>query len=141
MRNNPREHILDLHRQHVKAWERRNLDAFRTIYADNAIIFNTVPPPRFSDFKTFENTAQHYFNQLDDLTLFTSNIQIEVSGEVAWITSQYLLAYQESGRLLRQNGRWTEIYQRSNGDWKLSHFHSSPDPVSKTTPDFFLASS
>ena len=135
MRNNPRDHLLDLHRRHVRAWEQKNLSNMRDIYADNAVIFNTVPPPRFSDFKTFENTAQHYLGQISDLTFFTSNIQIEVKGEVAWITSQYLLAYNSNGQTLLQNGRWTEIYSQENGDWRLTHHHSSPDPVESLGTD------
>ncbi len=129
MRNNPRDNLLDLHRQHVKAWEQKNLENLRDIYAADAVIFNMVPPPRFSDFKTFENTAQQYLSRFNELTFFTSNIQIEIKGEVAWITSLYMMAYQAEGQLHRHNGRWTEIYSRVNGHWKLSHLHSSPDPV------------
>lgn len=129
MRNNPRDLLLGLHRQHVKAWEQKSLEHLRHIYSEDAVIFNTVPPPRFSDFKTFENTLSHYFSEIDDISLFTSNIQIEVHGEVAWITSQYLLAYQSKDRLVRRNGRWTEIYQHVNEHWKLTHLHSSSDPT------------
>ncbi len=129
MRNNPRDNLLDLHRQHVKAWERKNLEQLRGIYADNAVIFNMVPPPRFSDFKTFENTAQQYLARFDELTFFTSNIQIEIRGEVAWITSLYMMAYRAEGQLHRHSGRWTEVYSRVNGSWKLNHLHSSPDPA------------
>ena len=129
MRNNARDHLLDLHRKHVKAWEQKDLAGLRGIYAEHAVIFTTVPPPRFSDFKTFENTLQQYFGKLAELTFFTSNIQIEVKEEVAWITSQYLLAHQAEGQLARENGRWTEIYQKHNGTWKLTHLHSSPDPI------------
>ena len=129
MRNNPRDNLLELHRRHVKAWEQKNLADLREIFAGDAIIFNTVPPPRFSDFKTFENTAQQYLYQLNEITFFTSNIQIEVRDDVAWITSLYLFAYQENGQLMRESGRWTEIYQKQNGGaWKLAHLHSSPDP-------------
>lgn len=129
MRNNPRELLLTLHRRHVKAWEQKNLEGLRNLYAEDAVIFNTAPPPRFSDFKTFENTIHQYFSQIQEIELFTSNIQIEVRGEVAWITSQYLLAAQLKDRLVRQNGRWTEIYQQVNSHWKLTHLHSSPDPM------------
>ena len=129
MRNNPRDHLLNLHRRHVKAWEQKDLAGLRDIYAEHAVVFNTVPPPRFSDFKTFENTLQQYFGKLAELTFFTSNIQIEVKDDVAWITSQYLLAHQSNGQLLRENGRWTEIYQKENGNWQLAHLHSSPDPL------------
>ena len=129
MRNNIRDDLLDLHRKHVKAWEQKDLSGLRDIYAEEVIVFNTVPPPRFSDFKTFENTLQQYFGKLPELTFFTSNIQIEVKDEVAWITSQYLLAYQVDGNLLRENGRWTEIFQKQEGEWKLTHLHSSPDPL------------
>ena len=56
MRNNPREILLNKHRQHVKAWQQKNLDTLRSLYSEDAVIFGTVPPTRFSDFKTFENT-------------------------------------------------------------------------------------
>ncbi len=128
MRNNPRELLLSLHRNHVKAWEQKNLGQLRNLYADDAVIFNTLSPPRFSDYKTFENTLQQHFQRIQEVALFTSNIQIELCGDVAWITSQYLMAYQVDGELVCQNGRWTEIYHRDNSDWKLTHLHSSRDP-------------
>ena len=137
MRNNPREQLLNLHRQHVKAWEQKSFDHLRDLYNDEAVIFNIVPPPRFSDFKTFENTLNQYFTQIKEVSILTSNIQIEVHGDVSWVTSQYLMAYSLNGRLIRQNGRWTEIYFLNNGEWKLSHLHASPDPleqVSSETP-------
>ncbi|MGH9339662.1 MAG: YybH family protein [Acidobacteriota bacterium] len=128
MRNDPRENLLNIHRRHVKAWEQKNLDRFRDLYADQITIFHTGPPPRFSDFNTFENTLQQYFSKMQEVAFLTSNIQIEVFGEVAWITSLYLMAYQRNGQLRRENGRWTEIYQRIDQDWKLIHLHASPDP-------------
>jgi len=129
MRNNPREHLLNLHRQHVTAWEQKNLDHLRELYSGEAVVFNIIPPARFSDFKTFENTLQQYFAQMKELSILTSNIQIEVHGGVAWITSQYLMAYHQNGQFVRQNGRWTEIYCLDETDWKLTHLHSSPDPM------------
>ena len=131
MRNNPRDLLLDMHRQHVSGWQQKNLGTLRQVYAEDAVIFDKVPPPRFSDFKTFENTAIQYFNEVQDITLLTDNMQIEFQGNVGWITSQYLMAYQTKGELQRETGRWTEIYQRVDDDWKLTHFHSSPDPVNE----------
>ena len=132
MRNNPREQLLNLHRHHVKAWEQKSFDNLRDLYSDDAVIFNIVPPPRFSDFKTFENTLNQYFTQIKEVSILTSNIQIEVQGDVSWVTSQYLMAYNLNGRLIRQNGRWTEIYFRNDGEWKLSHLHASPDPLEQS---------
>jgi ketosteroid isomerase-like protein len=113
----------------VKAWEQKSLDHLRALYAGDAVVFNVLPPPRFSDFKTFENTLQQYFAQIRELSIVTSNIQIEVHGDVAWITSQFLMVYQQNGQHFRQNGRWTEIYRQADTEWKLTHLHSSPDPL------------
>lgn len=135
MRNNPRERLLNLHRQHVKAWEQKNLDHLRDLYSGDAVVFNIIPPARFSDFRTFENTLQQYFAQMKELSILTSNIQIEVHGDVAWITSQYLMAYHQNGQLVRQNGRWTEIYWQDEVDWKLTHLHSSPDPLDQSVQE------
>jgi len=135
MRNNPRERLLNLHRRHVKAWEQKNLDHLRDLYSGDAIVFNITPPARFSDFKTFENTLQQYFAKMKELSMLTSNIQIEVHGDVAWITSQYLMAYHLNGQLVRQNGRWTEIYYQDRVDWKLTHLHSSSDPLDQSAQE------
>ena len=135
MRNNPREHLLTLHREHVKAWEQKSLDRLRYLYSGEVVVFNIIPPARFSDFKTFENTLHQYFAQMKELSILTSNIQIEVHGDVAWITSQYLMAYHQNGQLVRQNGRWTEIYWRDEVDWKLTHLHSSPDPLEQSAQE------
>ena len=50
MRNNPREKLLNLHRQHVRAWEERSLEHLRDLYSGDAVVFNFMPPARFSDF-------------------------------------------------------------------------------------------
>jgi ketosteroid isomerase-like protein len=104
------------------------LDRLRELYAEDAIIFNTEPPAQFLDFKTFENTLQQRFSQIREMTLFTSNIRIEVDGDMAWISSQFLRSYRQNGRVVRQSGRWTEVYSKREGEWKLVHFHSSLDP-------------
>jgi ketosteroid isomerase-like protein len=128
MRNTLRDTVLALHRRHARAWERRNLDEMRDIFAGDAIIFNTEPPARFSDFKTFENTLQQYFAHIEEVSFITSNIQIEAADPFAWVTSLYLKAYHRNGELVRESGRWTEVYAPVGGDWKLVHFHASRDP-------------
>lgn len=128
MRNKPREDLLSCHRRHVRAWSEKNLDRLREIYADDAVVFNTEPPARFSDFKTFENTLHQHFAKIGEVSFLTSNIQIEVQTSTAWVCSQYLKEYRVNGSIVRQSGRWTEVYTCDSGDWKLVHLHSSLDP-------------
>ncbi|UCF38814.1 MAG: nuclear transport factor 2 family protein [Acidobacteriota bacterium] len=129
MRNNPREILLGLHRRHVKAWEGRNLDEMRVLYAPEAVVFCTEPPARFSDFKTFENNLIQHFMRMQEVTFLTSNIQIEVVENLAWVSSLYLRAFRRNGSVIRESGRWTEVYLRGeNEDWQLVHFHASNDP-------------
>ncbi len=101
----------------------------RAVFADEAVVFGTEPPSKFSDFKTFENTLQQYFSQMSDVSFMTSNIQIEVFEPVAWVTSLFLWIYRLNGEEVRETGRWTEIYLERDGDWKLAHFHASRDPI------------
>lgn len=128
MRNNARETLLDLHRLHVRSWENRNFEEMRAVFADEAVVFGTEPPSKFSDFRTFENTLQQYFSQMSDVSFMTSNIQIEVYDPVAWVTSLYLWIYRLNGDEVRETGRWTEIYLERDGKWQLVHFHASRDP-------------
>jgi len=129
MRNNPREDLLNCHRRHVRAWEQKNLDHLRELYAEDAVIFNTEPPAQFLNFKTFENTLNQYFTQIGEMSLFTSNIRIEVNGGMAWISSQYIREYRLTDRVVRQSGRWTEVYMKNEDDWTIVHMHSSLDPA------------
>ena len=99
------------------------------MFADEAVVFGTEPPSKFSDFKTFENTLQQYFSQMSDVSFMTSNIQIEVFEPAAWVTSLFLWIYRLNGEEVRETGRWTEIYLERDGDWKLVHFHASRDPI------------
>ncbi|MGW8181885.1 MAG: YybH family protein, partial [bacterium] len=79
--------------------------------------------------KTFENTLHQYFSRIGEMSIFTSNIRIEVNGRMAWVSSQYLREYRLTGRAFRQSGRWTEVYKRAEGKWRIVHLHSSLDPV------------
>jgi ketosteroid isomerase-like protein len=129
MRNNPREDLLNCHRRHVRAWEQKNLDQLRELYAEDAVIFNTEPPAQFLSFRTFENTLNQHFSHIGEMSIFTSNIRIEVNGVLAWISSQFLREYRLPGRTIRQNGRWTEVYIKGEDDWKVVHLHASLDPI------------
>lgn len=130
MRNDPRDNLLDVHRKHVQAWEQKSLERLAEIYAEDAIIFFTHPPARFSDYKTFENTINQHLSELHGISIFTSNIQIDVEDRVAWLSSQYLKVFRSHGQLHRQSGRWTEIYRRvDEKEWRLVHFHASLDPA------------
>jgi len=129
MRNNPRETILTLHRRHARAWERRNLEEMRLLYAEEVVVFSTEPPAKFSDFRTFENNLQHYFSLISEVSFITSNIQIELTADMALVTSLYLKAFRENDQMKRESGRWTEVYRQvSEGRWQLIHFHASRDP-------------
>ena len=100
----------------------------REIYAEDAIIFNTDPPAKFSDFKTFENNLQQYFAHIYEVSFLTSNIQITVFDEIAWVSSLYLRAYRQNDQLFRESGRWTEVYEKRDDEWRLVHLHASRDP-------------
>ncbi len=48
---------------------------------------------------------------------------------IGWIASRYELAVRRGEGVHRRTGRWTEIYEKRDGAWKLVHLHSSDDPA------------
>jgi hypothetical protein len=47
---------------------------------------------------------------------------------IGWIASRYEIEARRGEGVHRRRGRWTEIYEKREDEWKLIHLHSSDNP-------------
>lgn len=124
--------LLELHQTHVKAWNEFDLGALGEIYDPGCYIFDTIPPPVFRDLSEFLEHATPALQSFNAFKLRTFDQVVRVDerrdDRIGWIASRYEIEARRGEGVHRRTGRWTEIYEKREDDWKLVHLHSSDDP-------------
>ncbi len=126
--------LVERHKAHVKAWNDFDLGALGKIYDSNCFIFDTIPPPVFGNLEDFLSHLTPIVRSYTGFELRTFDHVIRVDerrdDRIGWIASRYEVSVRRGAGVHRRTGRWTEVYEKRDGDWKLIHLHSSDDPVS-----------
>ena len=126
-------HLLELHEQHLRAWNEYDLGALGDIYDSDCLIYDTIPPPRFKGLGEFIDHLLPVLQAYSGFRLRTFDRVIRVEEHhdkgIGWIASNYEIEARQREGVHRRTGRWTEIYEKKGSGWKLVHFHSSDDPA------------
>ncbi len=120
--------LLELHARHLAAWNDLDLDALARLYDPDCLIFDTYAPPDFEGWEEFRARIEPELARFDRFRITTSGRRAEVDGRFGWVASRYVIDALRDGTPYRRTGRWTEIYARRGGGWRLVHLHSSVDP-------------
>jgi ketosteroid isomerase-like protein len=132
MEDREKERLLERHNEHVRAWNEFDLGALGEIYERDCYIFDTIPPPAFRNLQTFLARFTPVRQAFTGFKLRTSDQIVRVDerqdDRIGWIASRYKLEARHGAAVHRRSGRWTEIYEKKDGVWKLVHLHSSDDP-------------
>ncbi|MGD2215502.1 MAG: nuclear transport factor 2 family protein [Gemmatimonadales bacterium] len=124
--------LLELHQAHVKAWNEFDLGALGEIYDPGCYIFDTIPPPVPKDLREFLEHMTPAIQSFKTFKLRTFDQVVRVDerrdDRIGWIASRYEMEARRGEGVHRRTGRWTEIYEKREDDWKLIHLHSSDDP-------------
>lgn len=124
--------LRERHLAHVKAWNDFDLGALGEIYDPDCTIFDSISAPAFCDLRDF---LQHMTPVLQSYTGFElhtydHNVRVDERRDdrIGWITARFEVTLRRADGVHRRSGRWTEIYEKRENDWKLVHLHSSDDP-------------
>jgi ketosteroid isomerase-like protein len=125
--------LLERHAAHVRAWNEFDLGALGEIYDPDCHIFDTVPPPVFHGLKEFLEHVAPALQSFNTFSLRTFDLVVRVDersdDRIGWVASRYEIEARRNEGVHRRCGRWTEIYEKRERDWKLVHLHSSDDPA------------
>ncbi len=126
------DRLLELHQAHVTAWNEFDLGSLGKIYDPDCYIFDTIPPPVFKNLAEFLEHVTPAIQAFNAFKLRTFDQVVRVDerrdDRIGWIASRYEMEARRGEGVNRRTGRWTEIYEKRDGDWRLIHLHSSDDP-------------
>ncbi len=124
--------MLELHQAHVKAWNEFDLGALGEIYDPECYIFDTIPPPVFRNLGEFLEHVTPALQSFNAFILRTFDQFVRVDerrdDRIGWIASRYEIEARRGEGVHRRCGRWTEIYEKRDDEWRLIHLHSSDNP-------------
>ncbi|HSG82540.1 MAG TPA: nuclear transport factor 2 family protein [Gemmatimonadota bacterium] len=128
-----RTRLKERHDAHVEAWNAFDLGALGEIYDPDCMIFDTIPPPAFKNLNEFLEQLAPLLQSYTGFELRTFDLLVRVDerrdDRIGWVTSRYEVMVRRGEAVHRRSGRWTEIYEKRDADWKLVHLHSSDDPT------------
>jgi ketosteroid isomerase-like protein len=124
--------LLERHESHVRAWNEFDLGALGEIYEPDCYIFDTIAPPVFRSLQEFLEHVAPVLHSYTAFKLRTFEHVVRVDerrdDRIGWVASRYEIEVSRAEGEHRRCGRWTEIYEKRDDDWKLIHLHSSDDP-------------
>lgn len=118
--------VLDLQFQQARdAWNRGDLDAFLTLYAEDATFVDGRRPQRGIAWIRANHTPAFAPGASRDSLEIKELTARPLSTTLALVTARYVLY---RGAQTTQSGPFTVIMEERTDGWKILHDHSSSDP-------------
>jgi ketosteroid isomerase-like protein len=121
----------------VEAWEKEDLEAAVSGFTADAVVIDPVPPGIFERAEGVRTWVSGSFEALEQIDIDLSQLRIQTSGPVAWLTAHFVFAAQQAGKPFRVEGYVSMVWVvQPDGAYKISVFHAShlPPPPPGTTP-------
>jgi ketosteroid isomerase-like protein len=124
--------LLELHDAHVAAWNELDFDRLAQLYHPNCLIFDSMPPPVHMGWAAFRAAVEPLMRSFSRFRLRTfdrvSRAFQRIDDRIGWVGSRYEVEASIGDQPYRRTGRWTEVYEKREHEWRLIHLHSSDDP-------------
>ena len=130
--------IRDLETRFVTAFNAKDVDAIMKVYAPDVVVFDVTPPRQYVGADAYRRDWQETFASMPGPMKFSlSDLDITVDGNHAYSHSiQYVNGAGKDGKPVILNVRVTDVYQRINGNWLITHEHVSvPVDLKTGKPD------
>jgi ketosteroid isomerase-like protein len=110
----------------VEACRTKDIDRLMSLYAPECVYFDVVPPLQFTGSDAVRRNFLRWFAEYDGpIGLETSNLDVVVSGDVAFA---HMLHLDSGNRNGEYSGVWlrsTVCLQRIDSQWLITHEHIS----------------
>jgi ketosteroid isomerase-like protein len=128
--------VRELLDRRVDACRAKDIDRLMSLYSDDVVYFDVVPPLQFTGTDDVRRNFMRWFDEYDGpIELETHDLAVATSDDVAFAQMLHV----DSGT--RNNGvegavwlRSTVCCRRSNGSWSITHEHISMPGTWPTEP-------
>lgn len=121
----------------VAAWEREDLDATVAFFTADAVLFDPVPPGKFTGSEAIRALVSGAFEELDAIEITLTERNVRTAGRVAWFHARFVYAGQPpqaDAAPVRDEGFVTMIWVRQeDGSYRSPLFHASRLPEEGNT--------
>jgi len=122
--------LIDAHTKLIEAYESGNVDQYVSMLdpSSDLLIFHPMSEDRFESVEEIREKMPRMFARIGKVTWTDAHPVVIQRGDIAWITSNFLLDSPELD--YHFIGRGTEIWVRDGDRWRLIHGHWSKQPDS-----------
>jgi len=122
--------LIDAHTRLIDAYEAGDSEAFLALLdtSRDLLLFHPMTEERFESVDEIREAMPRMFAKLGPLVWTDAHPVVIQRGEIAWITSNFLLDSPRGD--FHFVGRSTEIWIRHAEGWRLIHGHWSQQPAS-----------
>ena len=105
-----------------------NPDPILALYDKEAVMWGTLSPTRRDDPAAIRDYFEKAFKALPGHKVTFADQLIRVYGNTAINTGYYTFSFVKDGEAKSLPARYSFVYVKRNGDWKIVDFHSSKMP-------------
>jgi uncharacterized protein (TIGR02246 family) len=111
----------------TKAFTTKDADEIMTLYADDLIAYDLVPPLQYIGKGAYRADYQQFFSQYDsDLKVEVRDLHIGATGDLGYATGlQFVSGTLKGGKKSEVWLRFTSLFRKSGGRWLNFHDHVS----------------
>jgi uncharacterized protein (TIGR02246 family) len=105
-----------------------NPDPILALYDTEAVMWGTLSPARRDNPAAIRDYFEKAFKALPGHKVTFGDQSIRVYGNTAINTGYYTFSFVKDGKPTSLPARYSFVYVKRNGDWKIVDFHSSKMP-------------
>ncbi|HWP93659.1 MAG TPA: nuclear transport factor 2 family protein [Thermodesulfobacteriota bacterium] len=135
-RGSDREEVLKVNQKFYEALGRRDLELMDTVWVKDSRA-GCVHPGwiMLQGWEAIRQSWENVFDPRDQLNIRLSNVNVEVRGDVAWVTCIQELIYIKRNPIMMNISQSTNIFERHESGWLMVLHHASPIPVTYPEPE------
>lgn len=125
-----REKVLRVNQRFYEALGKRDLELMSTVWVRDERA-GCVHPGwiMLQGWEAIRQSWENVFDPRDRLDIRLSNVNVEVRGDVAWVTCIQELVYIKRDPVMVNIAQSTNIFERHGDTWLMVLHHASPIPV------------
>lgn len=109
----------------IAGWEEEDLTAVVNAFSADGVAIDPVPPGKFEGAEGIRMWVSGAFENLDGISITSSEMQVHTEGPAAWLTARYVFEAAQ----LRDEGFLSMVWVKdAAGEYEATLFHASRIP-------------
>jgi ketosteroid isomerase-like protein len=126
------EEVLRVNERFYQALESGNLDLMKEVWVKDPRAKCVHPGwPMLLGWEAIRQSWKNIFDLGGPIKIQISNVAVEISGDLAWVTCIEHVSYIIGGQIQINLAQATNIFERQGSIWLMIHHHASLMPVPK----------